>query len=378
MTESGSAGTPVHFDDMRTREGSSLLAKTQRVFTAAGLESCVSQKDLVAIKLHWGEVGNLAYLAPPLVRTVVDLVKDCGAKPFLTDANTLYRGGRRNAVDHILTAYRNGFTPETVGAPIVVSDGLRGMDYVKVKGSGIHFKELKISSAVHYADALIVLSHFKGHVLMGFGGAIKNLGMGCAAPAGKQSMHSDLRPAVKRPRCLGCGSCVKHCPSGAARLGEDGKAAIDQKLCIGCGDCTVVCPEGAIPVRWKTDGRAVLEKTVEYAMGAVEGKKGKCGFMNFLMRITPDCDCLAWNDTPITPDLGILAARDPVAIDQASVDLVNRAPAMPDSRLVNAAAEDKFREVTGVDWEPQLAYAEKLGLGSRRYELVRPNAGQAG
>jgi len=365
-----STGVPVHFADMRTREGSNLLSKTQRLFHEAGLEACVGKNDLVALKLHWGEVGNLAYLAPPLVRTVVDLVKDCGGKPFLTDANTLYRGGRRNAVDNLLTAYRNGFTPETVGAPIVVADGLRGMDYVKVEGAGPHFKTLKISSAVHYADTLIILSHFKGHLLMGFGGAIKNLGMGCASTAGKQSMHSDLRPAVKQSACIGCGSCVEHCPSGAARMGEDGKAFIDQKLCIGCGDCTAVCPAGAIPIRWKTDGRAVLEKTVEYAKGALHGKEGKFGFLNFLIRISPDCDCFSWNDTPIAPDIGILAAKDPVAIDQASVDLVNQAPGLANSKLKNLAAADKFRDVTGVDWEPQFEHAERLGLGSRAYKLV--------
>lgn len=362
---------PVHMIDMRTREGSSLLAKTRRLFTAAGLESSIAANDLVAIKLHWGEVGNLAYVAPPLVRTIVDIVKECGGKPFLTDANTLYRGGRRNAVDHLLTAYRNGFTLETAGAPVIIADGLRGMDYVKVPGEGKHFKTLKISSAVHYADALIVLSHFKGHLLTGFGGAIKNLGMGCASPAGKQSMHSDLRPKVQEASCIGCGSCAEHCPTGAARIGDQGKAFIETEVCIGCGDCTAVCPSGAIPVRWKTDGRAVQEKIAEYAKAALKGKEKKCGFLNFLMRISPDCDCLSWNDTPIAADVGILASRDPVAVDQASVDLVNQAPGLADSRLKNLSAADKFRDVTGVDWEPQLEHAERLGLGSRSYELVR-------
>lgn len=355
---------------MRTREGSSLLAKTQRLFAAAELASAISAQDLVAIKLHWGEVGNLAYVAPPLVRTIVDLVKECGGKPFLTDANTLYRGGRRNAVDNLLTACRNGFTLETAGAPVIIADGLRGMDYVKVPGEGKHFKTLKISSAIHYADALIVLSHFKGHLLTGFGGAIKNLGMGCASPAGKQSMHSDLRPKVQEASCIGCGSCVEHCPTGAAKLGNSGKALIDAEACIGCGDCTAVCPSGAIPVRWKTDGRAVQEKIAEYAKAAVKGKENKVGFLNFLMRISPDCDCFSWNDTPIAADVGILASRDPVAIDQASVDLVNQAPGLAGSKLKNLSAADKFRDVTGVDWEPQLEHAERLGLGSRLYELV--------
>jgi len=370
MTRAKSSPVPVHFTDMRTRRGSSLPEKTQRLFKQAGLDRSIEKDDLVAIKVHWGEVGNLAYLAPPLVRSVVDEVKMRGGKPFITDSNTLYRGGRRNAVDNILTAYRNGFTMETVGAPVVVADGLKGTDYVEVKGKGPHFRNLKISSAVYHADAMIVLTHFKGHLLMGFGGAIKNLGMGCASPAGKQTMHSDLRPRVKKDVCIGCGTCEEHCPSGAIRVRRDGKASIVQKACIGCGECTAVCPTQAIPVRWKTDEKTVQEKTAEYALAALYGKQNKCGFLNFLTNITPDCDCFSWNDTPIAPDIGIVASKDPVAIDQTSVSLVNRAPGMQNSVLKNLSAEDKIREVTGVNWEPLLLHAEKIGLGSRHFKRV--------
>jgi len=355
---------------MRTRQGASLPAKTQRLFRAAGLHKCVSRNDLVAIKLHWGEVGNLAYLAPPLVRAVVDQVKDCGGKPFLTDANTLYRGGRRNAVDNILTAVQNGFALETVGAPVIVSDGLKGMDYAEVKGPGPHFETLKISSAVYHADAMIVLTHFKGHLLMGFGGAVKNLGMGCASPAGKQAMHSDLRPTVKRSLCTGCGTCLRYCPASAIRMTPEKKAAIRKNRCIGCGECTAVCPEGAIPIRWKSDQTTVQEKTAEYALAALHGKEGKCGFINFLNNLSPDCDCFSWNDTPIAPDVGILAALDPVAIDQASVELVNRAPGLPGSQLDDVKSKDKIRRVTGVDWQATLSHGEKIGLGSRKWKKV--------
>jgi uncharacterized Fe-S center protein len=205
---------------------------------------------------------------------------------------------------------------------------------------------------------------------MGFGGAVKNLGMGCASPAGKQTMHSDLRPSVKKDVCIGCGACEEHCPSKAARLGKDGKASIVQKACIGCGECTAVCPTQAIPIRWKTDGKSVQEKTAEYALAALHGKQNKCGFLNFLTNITPDCDCFSWNDTPIAPDIGILASKDPVAIDQASVSLVNRAPGMQNSVLENLSAEDKIREVTGVNWEPLLLHAERIGLGSRHFKRV--------
>jgi uncharacterized Fe-S center protein len=238
MKKGRTSKAPVYFTDMRTREGDGLLEKTRRLFKSAGLEKCIARNDLVAIKLHWGEVGNLAYIAPPLVRSVVDKVKECGGKPFLTDANTLYRGGRKNAVDNIRTACLNGFTQETVGAPIIVADGLKGLDYVQVKGRGRHFETMKISSAIYHADAMIVLTHFKGHLLMGFGGAIKNLGMGCAAPAGKQAMHSDLLPAVNKSACTGCGTCLRHCPVSAIFLGKDKKAAIRKKICIGCGECT--------------------------------------------------------------------------------------------------------------------------------------------
>jgi len=370
MTEDHSSSVPVYFTDMRAKRGSSLLEKSRRLFNQAGLDRCIAADDLVAIKIHWGEVGNLAYLAPPLVRSIVDEVKTLGGKPFITDSNTLYRGGRRNAVDNTLTAYRNGFTMETVGAPVVVADGLKGTDYVEVKGKGPHFKNLKISSAIYHADAMIVLTHFKGHLLMGFGGAIKNLGMGCASPAGKQTMHSDLRPRVKKDLCIGCGTCEDHCPSGAVRLGKDGKASVAQKDCIGCGECTAVCPTQAIPVRWKTDERTVQEKTAEYALAALHGKKDKCGFLNFLTHITPDCDCFGWNDTPIAPDIGILAAKDPVAIDQASISLVNKAPGMQNSVLENLSARDKIREVSGVNWEHLLLHAERIGLGSRKFKQV--------
>ncbi len=365
-----STTVPVYFSNMRTKHGSSLLEKTQSLFKQGGLEKSIANNDLVAIKLHWGEVGNLAYLAPPLVRSVVDMVKDCGGKPFLTDSNTLYQGGRRHAVDNILTAYRNGFTQETVGAPIIVADGLKGLDYVQVEGKGSHFKTLKISSAIYHADAMIVLTHFKGHMLTGFGGAVKNLGMGCASPAGKQTMHSDLSPKVKTKVCIGCGTCVKFCPAGAVQMGADEKAAVNQDLCIGCGECTAVCPTGAIPIRWKTDGKAVMEKTAEYALAALEGKEGKCGFLNFLINVSPDCDCFAWNDAPIAPDVGITASLDPLAIDQASVELVNQAPGMQNSKLTDLSVEDKIRAVTGVNWEPLLDYGQEIGLGSRDYELI--------
>jgi uncharacterized Fe-S center protein len=372
MEHKTSKPAPVYHADMRTKEGSNLLDKTKRVFLKAGLASCIEKNDLVAIKMHWGEVGNLAYVAPALVRAVVEEVRRAGGKPFLTDTNTLYRGGRRNAVDHIMTAYKNGFSIGSVDAPVIVADGLKGLDYQRVKGTGTHFKELKIGSAIYNADALIVLSHVKGHLLLGFGGAIKNLGMGCASPAGKQAMHSDLRPKVKPSICIGCGTCERHCPTGAVRVMEDGKAFVDQKRCIGCGECTSVCPTEAIPIRWKTDARAVQEKTAEYALAALSGKEGKSGFINFLMHIGPDCDCFSWNDAAIVPDLGILASKDPVAIDQASVDLINQAPGIPLSKLGHDLdVPDKIHKVTGVQWDRILIYGEEIGLGTRAYRLVK-------
>jgi len=365
-------GNLVYFANARTSYETNLNDKLEKIFSQAGFADAVDSGDMVAIKIHWGESGNLAYVPPPLVRTLVKCVSAAGGRPFLTDTNTLYRGSRSNAVDNLVTAYENGFGYGTVGAPVIVADGLRGDDYVRVKVGCSHFKSVKIASAVHHANSLVVFSHFKGHEATGFGGTLKNLGMGCSAPSGKQNQHSDVKPKVKKKVCVGCGTCIKKCPANAISMTPANKADIDHDKCIGCAECTVICPSEAIGINWKTDLKLLQEKIAEYSLGVLKSKTGKCVFFNLITSVTPDCDCCNWSDVPIVPDIGIVASRDPVAVDQAAVDLVNAAPGIPSSRLGDKASqEDKFRAIYDVDWAVQLDYGERIGLGSRKYELVR-------
>ncbi|MEW5947114.1 MAG: DUF362 domain-containing protein [bacterium] len=369
----------VYFTDMRTGYKKNLYDKLGALFTRSNIGETIREKDTVALKLHWGERGNLGFIPPTLVRYVVEKVKNFGGKPFITDTNTLYTGSRRNAVDNILTAIANGFSPEVVGAPVIVADGLCGRDFAKVKIKGTHFSEVKIASAVHHAKALISLAHFKGHEGTGFGGTLKNIGMGCGSPGGKQNMHSDVKPSVNENNCTACGSCIEVCPVDAITFTAERKSRINHKKCIGCGECVTVCNYNAIAVNWQSDLNVMQEKMVEYALGVVQEKKQKCAFFDFVMNVSPDCDCCGWTDASIVPDVGILASFDPVALDQAALDLVNEAAALPGTKLARKeAAANKFAAMYGVGGEHQLEYAEKIGLGSRKYELVRVACGGGG
>ncbi len=364
-------GAEVYFMNLRTKQGQSLIAKLEQLIARAGLLDCIKRKDLVAIKLHFGERGNLAYVRPQYVRRVVEQIKKKGGRPFLTDGNTLYVGSRSNAVDHLETAIENGFDYSVVGAPLVIADGLNGKDYVSVPVNLKHFKEVKIGSAAVQADVLLAITHFKGHEATGFGGTLKNLGMGLGSRSGKQQQHSDILPIVNMERCIGCGKCVKWCSTEAISI--DSKAMIQTTRCIGCGECTVTCPQKAIAINWKTEQDVLQEKIVEYTAGVLKGKENKVGFITFVTSVSPLCDCCGWNDVPIVGDIGILASKDPIAIEQAAVDLVNQASGNPLSELGTRHSEpDKFRVLfPNVDWSIQLAYGEKIGLGSRTYQLIQ-------
>jgi len=363
----------VYFTSMHSDEHSkSIPKKIAKLFTAAGFEDLLMEKDLVAIKIHFGERGNTGFIRPILVRPIVRRIKRTGAKPFLTDTNTLYAGSRSNSVDHLNVAQLHGFLPAVVDAPVIIADGLGGKDYFGVKINGKHFNEVNIASYIYNAEAVICVSHFKGHLASGFGGALKNLGMGCGSRSGKLQMHSDVKPEVNIDKCIGCGKCIPWCPTDAIKL-QDKKAHIDRDACIGCGECTVTCKNGAIAISWDSDEINVQEKIVEYAYGVAKDKPEKIGFFNFLVSISPDCDCAGWTDEYLTPDIGILASKDPVAIDQASVDLVLKSVGIKGSRLKKniGVGDDKFREVNDLDWSAQLRYAEEIGLGSRDYELKK-------
>jgi len=367
----------VWYSNLRSRQ-SSLLDKVEKLLKKAGLEEIIDKKDLVAIKLHFGEAGNMAYIRPPYIRRVVDMVKKLGGLPFLTDANTLYVGTRANSVQHLETAIRNGFDYAVVGAPLIIADGLTGKDYVKVAVPGKHFKEVNIGSAAYHANAMVVMTHFKCHELTGFGGAIKNLGMGLGSRSGKQQMHSDVLPRIKDDKCTGCAKCSQWCPADAIEMQvwagnkKGKKAVISDKKCWGCGECAVTCLFDAIAINWRTTPEAVQEKMAEYALGAIQGKADKVIYLSFVMDISPECDCYAHNDLPIVQDLGIMASRDPVALDKACADMVNSMPALPGSLIEGLKpGEDKFEAAhPGIHWQAQLDHAEKLGMGVIEYELV--------
>jgi uncharacterized protein len=362
----------VYFTDMRAGFNKSLLDKVERLFDYAGMSTFIGRKDLVALKLHFGEKGNTGYIRPQFLRRIVNKVKGLGGRPFLTDTNTLYFGSRSNAIDHLQTAIENGFAYAVVDAPLIIADGLAGKDYINVEINRKHFKVVKISSVAYHADAIIALTHFTGHEIAGFGGVLKNLGMGLGSRSGKQNMHSDVLPSINPDKCTGCGRCSEWCPAEAIRI--KGKVShIDEKKCIGCGECTVTCPEHAIAVNWKTEPNAIQEKIIEYAEGALKNKNGKCGFITFVTNVSPHCDCFGWSDAPLVKDIGILASRDPVAIDQACIDLVNKEIALPNTKLEGkTGSQDKFRSLyPDIDWQRQLAYAEEIGLGTRKYELIK-------
>ncbi|MBN1540123.1 MAG: DUF362 domain-containing protein [Candidatus Thermoplasmatota archaeon] len=362
----------VFFAGLRARSrNDSITSKVGRLFKAAGMDDLIEPGDLTAIKMHFGEMGGDAFINPIFVREVVDRVREAGGRPFLTDTNTLYKGSRHNSVDHLETAIAHGFAHSVVRAPIIIADGLRGRNVQWVAIDAKHFRKVRIAADIYNSDSLIVLTHFKGHETAGFGGAIKNLGMGCGSAYGKMDQHS-VRPKVDPKKCIGCGTCIPVCPVEAHVL-EGGKVRISKEICIGCGECITVCPQEAIGLEWSSEIPPFLERISEYAFGATRNKVGKMGFINFVTRVSPDCDCFAWSDRPIIPDVGILASTDPVAIDAACYDLVNRQPGFRDSKLRGGweAGGDKFLGMRPkVDGRIQLRHGEELGLGTRDYELL--------
>ncbi len=373
---------PVYFSDLKVESKKTLLDKLDILLDRGGLSAKVKEKDLVAIKLHFGEKGNTAYVRPIFLRKVVDRVRQSKGKPFLTDTNTLYTGSRSEAVSHLTTAFENGFTESVVNAPILIADGLRGNSAVKVRIDKPIFKTVSVAREIFMTDALVVVTHFKGHELSGFGGALKNLGMGCSSREGKLSQHSNISPQVKGKACKGCQTCLSWCAQQAISMlplksgveTKQGVASIDPKKCVGCGECILSCPSGAIQIQWNENIPIFQKKMVEHAYGAVHKKKGKVLYLNFLMQISPACDCYGYSDTPIVNDIGILSSEDPVAIDQASVDLVNKEEGNRSSKLTKnwEPQGDKFRAIyPEVDWNIQLAYAEEIGMGTREYELVK-------
>ncbi|MBM4248974.1 MAG: DUF362 domain-containing protein [Euryarchaeota archaeon] len=361
----------VWFAGARARgEGQNKVNRIRELFDAAGFGALVERDDLVAVKLHFGERGGDAHIRPPLVRQVVDKVRERGGKPFLTDTATLYSGSRGNAVDHVWTAAGHGFDLAVVGAPVIMADGLRGTNVSTVEINKKHFKRVSIASDIVSADCLIGLAHFKGHMQAGFGGAMKNLAMGCAPPAGKRDQHGSR--ALTGDNCAACGACEEACPEKAIRV-VGKRSQVDKSRCSGCGECMTVCPNGNIEFDWETEAGPFGERLVEYACGSILNKRKKVGFINFLLSISPECDCVPWSDSPIVPDIGMLASTDPVALDKASYDLVNMQAGLPNSALKtsHSPGQDKFKDIwPRIDGSVQFRHAERIGLGTADYKLV--------
>lgn len=363
----------VWMADLRAGNRENLFTKLERLLDAAGLSNVIKPGDLSALKIHFGEKGGHAYIRPVFIRRIVDAVRALNGRPFLTDSCTLYPGERKEAVSALRCGIENGFDFAVAGAPLVICDGLRGHSARRVPIKGELLQSADIGLEILEADNLIAVSHFKCHELTGFGGAIKNVAMGCSSREGKLEQHSTVAPAVAKKHCTRCSACLPGCAHGAIEIASD-SAIIDAELCTGCGRCISLCPTRAIQIQWNEEAGKVMRKMAEYALAALDGKTGKSLFVNFITQVSPSCDCYGHSDAAIVPDLGILASTDPVALDQACADLVNQAQGLPDTALASGhePGGDKFRGVhPEIDWEVTLEHAEKIGLGARAYDLKR-------
>ena len=370
----------VYFTDFRTPYGGdSMPGKLKKLIRKAGIAQLNLEGQFVAIKIHFGELGNVSYLRPNYARAVVDVVKELGGKPFLTDCNTLYPGSRKNALEHLYCAWENGFTPLTAGCPILIGDGLKGTDDIEVPvRGGEYVKNAKIGRAVMDADVIISLTHFKGHEATGFGGALKNLGMGCGSRAGKKEQHNNGKAYVRQEICRGCRRCMRECANdGLVFDAETRKMHVDKEHCVGCGRCVGACNFDAIDFEDPNSNQMLNYRIAEYAKAVVDGRPQF--HISMVMDISPNCDCHEENDAPILPDVGMFASFDPLALDQACVDACMKCEPLPDSQLGEHLRDPHFEDhhdhftnsTPESEWQSCLSHAEKIGLGTRDYELIR-------
>lgn len=364
----------VNFMDLKASYGNSLEKKFQKLLQQSGLESLIKKGELVAVKVHVGERGNLGYINHNFARILVEEIKKLGGKPYLTDTNTLYSGGRHNAIDHCETATFHGYSYLNTGASFIVADGLRGLDFDEVAINQKNIKNAKLATGILQADKIIFLTHFKGHIEAGFGGSIKNMSMGCAAVPGKMEQHSSVKPAVNESLCVGCRQCFNICPQHAIEMIQN-KARIDHNRCIGCGQCIAACNFHAIPPSFDEHHEIFLEKVCEYAYAVYERFKDKALYLNFALNITPDCDCWPANDMPVVQDVGIFASKNPLALDRATLDKVNLSKANPNSPHFQKIKNQKniFTEMNpNLPADYIFDYCVKMGM-SKDYELNTVN-----
>ena len=367
----------VYYTNFRTKLGEGLPTKLKRLIKAAGIAQINMENKFVAIKMHFGELGNISYLRPNYARAVVDVVREPGGNPFLTDCNTLYPGSRKNALEHLYCAWENGFTPLTVNCPIIIGDGLKGTDDIDVPvRGGEYIQQAKIGRAIMDADIFISLTHFKGHEMTSFGGAIKNIGMGCGSRAGKKDQHCNGTPQVDPELCRGCKRCLRECANGGLCFDENSKKmSINPNNCVGCGRCIGACNFDAIAFGQWAAVKDLNCRMAEYTKAVIDGRPSF--HISLIVDVSPNCDCHSENDAPILPNIGMFASFDPLALDQACADACLKTQPLPNAQLSDLMAKPDFHDhhdhfinsAPDTDYQSCLEHAEKIGVGSRKYEL---------
>ena len=356
-----SMGSKVYFIKASINDGKNLISqKSCKLFNAGGFTRCFKENDFTAVKIHVGEGKNNTHISAPCIKGLVDQLLRLKTKPFLTDTSTLYRGRRSNAIDHAILAAEHGFDMAGLGIPFIAPDGLFGTAETTVEINGKLNKEVFIASDIIRSQSILSIAHFTGHIAACAAATIKTLGMGCASRKAKMRQHSALKPTIS-DECTVCGECVKHCPTDAITL-SDTKANIDQDKCIGCAECVVVCRFTAAQFDWGAENKLLQQNIAEHALGVLKGKENRAVFFNYLISITKDCDCFGTPDMPIiVDDIGILASTDPVAVDKASLDMIEDK---------GRAKLQKLIENQNLNPRYQFEHAERIGLGSTNYKLI--------
>ncbi len=304
--------------------------------------------DSVGIKLHWGERGNKGYLPPDYAKEIAAWLIAKGVKPFIFDTTVLYSGGRRTATDSLKTAADHGYTADFLGCPVIIADGMEGKDVVSIPAGYKHFETVQVGSVFDKAEGFIIFSHFKGHMVSLFGGAIKNISMGFASRAQKQRMHSDYHPVLNETKCTRCGICADICPTKAASISDPCYPCYDLEKCIGCAQCIAICPELALEIFWDSDITVFQEKLVETAAAVWKKIQGKTIVINALLNIVEECDCLPGKNPVIGQDIGFIGGYNPVEVDAESLKITGT---------------DIFEKVhPGIPWQRQFSYAREIGF----------------